>query len=151
MLYLSSAAPLGTNANFGGFPGLREVISRLIHRFLPVLHHRLMRTITMPRTTTITFMQGNMDNARAAIHFRWLDRYCIVRPTRTPHWHAFILAVEGVDVGGRQHADEEIGISITSALGKGSQIQGALGVRRVLYIDDLFGKFLPLCNKHGWT
>jgi hypothetical protein len=60
-----SAAPLETNANFGGFPGPREVISRLLHRFLPALHRRLTRTITMPRTTTITSMRRNTERARA--------------------------------------------------------------------------------------
>jgi hypothetical protein len=60
-----SAAPLETNANFGGFPGPREVISRLLHRFLPALHRRLARTITMPRTTTITSMRRNTESARA--------------------------------------------------------------------------------------
>ena len=65
-----SAAPLETNANFGGFPGPREVISRLIRRFLPALHRRLTRTITMPRTTT---MRGNMDNARVAVPYLSFD------------------------------------------------------------------------------
>ena len=60
-----STAPRGTNANFGGFPGPREIISRLIGRFLPGLHRRLTRTITMPRTTTITSMRGNTERARA--------------------------------------------------------------------------------------
>ena len=60
-----SAAPFGTNANFGGFPGPGEVISRLLRRFLPALHRRLARTITMPHTTTITSMQGNTERSRA--------------------------------------------------------------------------------------
>src|ERR1700730_6672795 len=36
-----------TPANFGGFPGLREIISHLLRRFLPGVHQRLTRTITM--------------------------------------------------------------------------------------------------------
>lgn len=60
-----SAASLGTNASFGGFPGPQEVISRLLHRFFPALHRRLARTMTMPRTTTITSMRGNTERSRA--------------------------------------------------------------------------------------
>jgi hypothetical protein len=54
----------GTNENFGGFPGPRAIISRLIRRFLPGVHRHLTRTLTMPRTTTITSMRGNTERAR---------------------------------------------------------------------------------------
>lgn len=54
-----------TNANFGGFPGPRQILSRLIRRFFPGVHRQLTRTLTIPRTTTITSMQGNMERARA--------------------------------------------------------------------------------------
>jgi len=54
-----------THANFGGFPGLREIISQLLRRFLPGVHQRLTRTVTMPRATTITAMRGNTERARA--------------------------------------------------------------------------------------
>jgi hypothetical protein len=54
-----------THANFGGFPGLREIISRLLRRFLPGVHQQLTRTVTMPRATTITSMRGNTERARA--------------------------------------------------------------------------------------
>lgn len=53
------------NANFGGFPGPQKVISRLIRRFLPGVHRHLTRTLTIPRTTTITSMRGNTERARA--------------------------------------------------------------------------------------
>jgi hypothetical protein len=59
-----SAAPFGTNGNFGGFPGPGEVISRLLRRFLPALHRRLARTIMMPHTTTITSMRGSTERSR---------------------------------------------------------------------------------------
>jgi hypothetical protein len=59
-----STAHRGTNANFGGFPGPREIISRLTRRFLPGVHRQLTRTLTMPRTTTITSMRGNTGRAR---------------------------------------------------------------------------------------
>jgi hypothetical protein len=54
-----------TQANFGGFPGVREVISQLLRRFFPGIHQRLTSTITMPRTTTITSMRVNTERARA--------------------------------------------------------------------------------------
>ncbi len=60
-----STAHRETNVSFGGFPGPREIIFRFIHRFMPGLHRRLAHTITMPRTTTITSMRGNMERARA--------------------------------------------------------------------------------------
>jgi hypothetical protein len=53
-----------TPANFGGFPGLREIISHILRRFLPGVHRRLTRTITMPRTTTVTSMRANTERAR---------------------------------------------------------------------------------------
>ncbi|KAI9507993.1 cation transport protein-domain-containing protein [Russula earlei] len=55
----------GTHTNFGGFPGPREVISQLVQRFFPAVHRQLRRTITTPRTTTITPMRGNTERARA--------------------------------------------------------------------------------------
>jgi hypothetical protein len=60
-----TAGYLATDTHFGGFPGLREVISRLIHRFLPSVYRQLTRTVTIPRTTTITAVRGNTERARA--------------------------------------------------------------------------------------
>ena len=60
----TSTAHRGTNANFGGFPGPPDIISRLIRRFFPGVHRQLTRTLTMPRTTTITSMRGNTERAR---------------------------------------------------------------------------------------
>jgi hypothetical protein len=55
----------GTNADFGGFPGPREIISRLVHRFFPGAHHQLTRTVTIPRTTAITpMLRGSSERAR---------------------------------------------------------------------------------------
>jgi hypothetical protein len=51
--------------NFGGFPGPQDIISRLIHRFLPSVYRQLTRTVTMPRTTTITSIRGNTGGAKA--------------------------------------------------------------------------------------
>ncbi|KAI0302328.1 cation transport protein-domain-containing protein [Multifurca ochricompacta] len=50
--------------HFGGFPGPQDIISRLIRRFLPGVHRQLTRTVTMPRTTTITSIRGNTGRAR---------------------------------------------------------------------------------------
>jgi len=54
-----------THDNFGGFPGPQQIISRLIRRLLPSVHRQLTRTVTMPRTTTITSLRGNIGRARA--------------------------------------------------------------------------------------
>jgi hypothetical protein len=54
-----------THASFGGFPGLREIISKVLRRFLPGVHQKFRRSITIPRTTTITSMRGNTERARA--------------------------------------------------------------------------------------
>ncbi|KAH9050993.1 cation transport protein-domain-containing protein [Lactarius deliciosus] len=51
--------------HFGGFPGARNIISQLVHRFFPGVHRQLRRTVTMPRTTTITSIRGNNRSARA--------------------------------------------------------------------------------------
>lgn len=51
--------------DFGGFPGPQQIISQLIHRFFPGVHRQLRRTVTMPRTTTITSIRGNNRSARA--------------------------------------------------------------------------------------
>ncbi|KAH9006185.1 cation transport protein-domain-containing protein [Lactarius hatsudake] len=51
--------------HFGGFPGARNIISQLVHRFFPGVHRQLKRTVTMPRTTTITSVRGNNRSARA--------------------------------------------------------------------------------------
>ncbi|KAI0250923.1 cation transport protein-domain-containing protein [Lactifluus subvellereus] len=60
-----NAGRRAARANFGGFPGPRDIISRLIHRFLPSVHRQLTRTVTMPRTTTITSVRGNTGGAKA--------------------------------------------------------------------------------------
>jgi len=60
-----STARRRMHANFGGFPGPRELISRLVHRIFPGLHRRLARTVTIPRTTTIMSMRGNVERALA--------------------------------------------------------------------------------------
>ncbi|ETW74843.1 potassium transporter [Heterobasidion irregulare TC 32-1] len=43
-----------SDGDFGGFPWPHEIISSLIKRFFPGLKRQLTRTVTMPRTTTIT-------------------------------------------------------------------------------------------------
>jgi hypothetical protein len=60
-----NAGHRATDANFGGFPGPRDIISRLIHRFLPSVHRQLRRTVTMPRTTTITTIRGSSEGDKA--------------------------------------------------------------------------------------
>jgi hypothetical protein len=62
---LRNAGHLATDANFGGLPDPRDIISRLICRFLPSVHRQLTRTMTIPRTTTITTIRGNVERARA--------------------------------------------------------------------------------------
>src|SRR5260221_4276462 len=54
-----------SHTNFGGFPGLREIVSQVLRRFLPGVHQKFTRSITIPRTTTITSMRGNTERARA--------------------------------------------------------------------------------------
>ncbi|EMD39626.1 hypothetical protein CERSUDRAFT_111935 [Gelatoporia subvermispora B] len=39
--------------DFGGFPGPRQIGSRLLQKLFPGLHHKLRRTVTMPRTETL--------------------------------------------------------------------------------------------------
>lgn len=39
--------------DFGGFPYPQDLISRALRRTFPSLHHRLSRTMTMPRTETL--------------------------------------------------------------------------------------------------
>ncbi|KAI0365314.1 TrkH-domain-containing protein [Pilatotrama ljubarskyi] len=39
--------------DFGGFPGIQEVLSRVVSRISPNLQRRLKRTLTMPRTETL--------------------------------------------------------------------------------------------------
>ncbi|KAH9067652.1 cation transport protein-domain-containing protein [Lactarius vividus] len=51
--------------HFGGFPGAQHIISQLVNRFFPGVHRQLRRTVTMPRTTTITSIRGNNRSARA--------------------------------------------------------------------------------------
>ncbi|KAI9441617.1 cation transport protein-domain-containing protein, partial [Lactarius indigo] len=51
---LNRSETMRTHDHFGGFPGPRHVISQLVHRFFPGVHRQLRRTVTMPRTTTIT-------------------------------------------------------------------------------------------------
>lgn len=41
------------NKGFGGFPGPQTVLIRLIRRFIPQLEQKFVRTVTIPRTTTI--------------------------------------------------------------------------------------------------
>ena len=50
---------------FGGFPGPRQIVSKFVRRFFPGVHRQLRRTVTMPRTTTITSIRGNNRRARA--------------------------------------------------------------------------------------
>lgn len=54
-----------TQANFGGFPGFREILSQVLRRFLPGVHQKFTRSITMPRTTTVTSMRSGTERARA--------------------------------------------------------------------------------------
>ena len=74
-LYRSETIQTSLNAgrrtahdNFGGFPGPQDIISRLIHRFLPSVYRQLTRTVTMPRTTTITSIRGNTGGAKAVLY-----------------------------------------------------------------------------------
>ncbi|KAI0354804.1 TrkH-domain-containing protein [Trametes cingulata] len=46
--------------DFGGFPGIQEVLSRVVSRISPSLQRRLKRTLTVPRTETLV-----PENARA--------------------------------------------------------------------------------------
>jgi len=62
--FRSSATRPARPDNFGGFPGPRQLISQLVHRFFPGVHRQLRRTVTMPRTTTITSIRGNNRRAR---------------------------------------------------------------------------------------
>ncbi|KAI0072036.1 TrkH-domain-containing protein [Panus rudis PR-1116 ss-1] len=38
---------------FGGFPGIRDIVSRSLQRISPGLHRNIQRTVTMPRTQTL--------------------------------------------------------------------------------------------------
>ncbi|KAI9465251.1 cation transport protein-domain-containing protein, partial [Lactarius psammicola] len=62
--FRSSATRPARQNNFGGFPGPRQLISQLVHRFFPGVHRQLRRTVTMPRTTTITSIRGSNRRAR---------------------------------------------------------------------------------------
>lgn len=44
--------------DFGGFPGVREILSRVLKRFSPRLEHKLRRTLTVPRTETLVPQAG---------------------------------------------------------------------------------------------
>ncbi|KAI0263834.1 cation transport protein-domain-containing protein [Gloeopeniophorella convolvens] len=60
-----SSAQRAKHSDFGGFPMPQDIILRLIRRFLPGIQRHLTRTVTMPRTTTITSIGGNTEGARA--------------------------------------------------------------------------------------
>ena len=62
--FRSSTTRPARHGSFGGFPGPRQIISKLVHRFFPGMHRQLRRTVTMPRTTTITSIRGNNRSAR---------------------------------------------------------------------------------------
>ncbi|KAI0059918.1 hypothetical protein BV25DRAFT_1918057 [Artomyces pyxidatus] len=52
------------HGDFGGFPGPGTIVSRLFKKFAPNrVRHHLSRTITMPRTQTITSQRGNTQTA----------------------------------------------------------------------------------------
>lgn len=60
-----SAIARTKNTGFGGFPTPDEIVSSMVNRFLPKLQRQLSRTVTMPRTTTITSQAGSqMGSAR---------------------------------------------------------------------------------------
>jgi hypothetical protein len=63
--FRSSASRPARDDYFGGFPGPQQIISKLVHRFFPGLHRQLRRTVTIPRTTTITSIRGSNRRARA--------------------------------------------------------------------------------------
>lgn len=61
MTYQSSLPPPGMSAKhsgFGGFPLPLEILSRIAHHLFPKVKAKLERTLTMPRTMTVTSLSG---------------------------------------------------------------------------------------------
>lgn len=52
--------------DFGGFPWPHEVLSTLFKRFLPDANRRLTRTLTVPRTMTVTSQHATLSGAQSA-------------------------------------------------------------------------------------
>lgn len=50
----TSASVRAKHTGFGGFPWPHEIISSLLKHFFPDANRRLTRTLTMPRTMTVT-------------------------------------------------------------------------------------------------
>ncbi|KAL6301984.1 cation transport protein-domain-containing protein [Sparassis latifolia] len=48
-----------SKGDFGGFPGVYDLISRLFRRMFPRLHSKLRRTMTLPRTETLVPHRGD--------------------------------------------------------------------------------------------
>lgn len=54
--------------NYGGFPSLHVILSRMLQKFFPRLQKRLARTVTVPHTTTVQSQRGGQVNYRAWLY-----------------------------------------------------------------------------------
>ena len=65
MTYQSTLPPPGSSAKhsgFGGFPLPHEILGRVVHYLFPKVKAKLERTLTMPRTMTVTSQSGQPNS-----------------------------------------------------------------------------------------
>ncbi|VDC02697.1 unnamed protein product [Peniophora sp. CBMAI 1063] len=78
MTYQSTLPPPGSSAKhsgFGGFPLPHEILGRVVHYLFPKVKAKLERTLTMPRTMTVTSQSGqqNADDGATVVPYISFD------------------------------------------------------------------------------
>ncbi|KZV69989.1 hypothetical protein PENSPDRAFT_651888 [Peniophora sp. CONT] len=78
MTYQSTLPPPGSSAKhsgFGGFPLPHEILGRVVHHLFPKVKAKLERTLTMPRTMTVTSQSGqqNVDDGATVVPYISFD------------------------------------------------------------------------------